>query len=44
MKLLFVDLDGTLLNDKKSIPSKNLEAIQRASQKGHLTEIGRAHV
>lgn len=39
MKLLFVDLDGTLLNDQKSIPSQNLEAIQRASQKGHLTVI-----
>ena len=39
MKLLFVDLDGTLLNDRKSIPSQNLEAIQRASQKGHLTII-----
>lgn len=34
MKLLFVDLDGTLLNDQKSIPSKNLDAIQRASKKG----------
>ena len=29
-KILFVDLDGTLLTDDKEITAENLDAIQRA--------------
>lgn len=39
MKILFTDLDGTLLNDDKTISAENLSAIQRAAEKGHLTVI-----
>lgn len=39
MKLLFTDLDGTLLNDDKTISAENLAAIRRAAEKGHLTVI-----
>lgn len=39
MKLLFTDLDGTLLNQDKKISSENLEAISRASKQGNLTII-----
>jgi Cof subfamily protein (haloacid dehalogenase superfamily) len=34
-KILFVDLDGTLLTDSKDITSKNLEAIHQATEMGH---------
>lgn len=39
MKILFTDLDGTLLNDDKTISEENLAAIRRASQKGHLVVV-----
>lgn len=39
MKLLFTDLDGTLLDRDKKISSENLEAIARASQQGNMTVI-----
>lgn len=43
-KILFFDIDGTLLNSKKEIPSKTKEAIQLARQNGHTIAIatGRA--
>lgn len=34
-KALFLDLDGTLLNDQKQITAKNREAIEAALQQGH---------
>ncbi len=34
-KALFLDLDGTLLDDAKGIPEKNREAIETMLQKGH---------
>jgi len=39
IKLLALDLDGTLLNSRGEIPEKNLEAIQRAEQIGVLVTI-----
>ncbi len=33
-KILFVDLDGTLLDDNKDITPGNLEAIQKATEAG----------
>ena len=36
MKLLFTDLDGTLLSRNKKISSENLEAISRASRQGNI--------
>ncbi|MBS6679017.1 MAG: HAD family phosphatase [Clostridiales bacterium] len=39
MKLLFTDLDGTLLNREKKISSENLKAIERASRQGNITII-----
>lgn len=39
IKLLALDLDGTLLNSKGEIPDKNLEAIQAAESKGVLVTI-----
>lgn len=39
MKLLFTDLDGTLLNDDKTISKENLAAIERAAKKGNPTII-----
>lgn len=35
IKILFLDLDGTLLNDDKEITSGNHEAIQKALKQGH---------
>ncbi len=35
MKLLFLDIDGTLVNQKKEIPEENIIAIQKAVAKGH---------
>ena len=29
-KILFADIDGTLLNDQKEIPKENMTAIQKA--------------
>ena len=34
IKLLALDLDGTLLNSRGEIPEKNIEAIQKAEAKG----------
>ena len=34
-KLLFLDLDGTLLNDKKEITPGNRAALEQALRKGH---------
>lgn len=34
-KILFVDLDGTLLNDKKEVTPENLAAIEKATALGH---------
>ena len=34
-KLLFLDLDGTLLNDKKEITPGNRAALEQALEKGH---------
>lgn len=33
-KLVAIDLDGTLLDDQKNIPEKNIEAIRRAVSRG----------
>ena len=38
-KILFVDLDGTLLDDNKNITPGNLEAIQKAADQGHAVVI-----
>lgn len=34
VKLIAIDLDGTLLNHKKEIPADNIEAIRRAAESG----------
>ena len=34
-KILFLDLDGTLLTDSKDITEENLAAIQKATELGH---------
>ena len=34
-KILFIDLDGTLLTDTKEITQENLRAIQKATELGH---------
>lgn len=39
IKLLALDLDGTLLNSRGEIPEKNLEAIQQAEAHGVLVTI-----
>ncbi|HEX8733989.1 MAG TPA: Cof-type HAD-IIB family hydrolase [Pyrinomonadaceae bacterium] len=39
IKLLALDLDGTLLDSKGKIPSANTEAIRRAEEKGVLVTI-----
>jgi Cof subfamily protein (haloacid dehalogenase superfamily) len=39
IKLLALDLDGTLLNSRGEIPEKNIEAIQRAEQRSVLVTI-----
>lgn len=43
-KVVFLDLDGTVLNSKKEIPSSAIEAIERLKQKGVYVAIatGRA--
>ncbi len=38
-KLLFLDLDGTLLNDEKQITEKNREALMGALDRGHRVVI-----
>ena len=48
MAILFLDVDGTLINYKAQIPSSAKEAVIAARKNGHFvflcTEIGRAHV
>ncbi len=39
IKLLALDLDGTLLNSRGEIPGKNIEAFQQAEAKGVLVTI-----
>ncbi len=39
IKLICIDVDGTLYNDKKEIPQENIDAIQEASKKGILIAI-----
>lgn len=39
MKILFTDLDGTLLDDKKRISAKNSEAIEKMRSLGHKVVI-----
>lgn len=39
IKLLALDLDGTLLNSRGEIPRQNIEAIQKAENKGVLVTI-----
>ena len=34
-KILFTDLDGTLLNDEKEVTAGNQAAIDRALEQGH---------
>lgn len=45
VKLIAVDLDGTLLNEENQISNKNLEAIKYAQSKGFevVVATGRAH-
>lgn len=38
-KILFTDIDGTLLNDKREIPQENMEAIKKALNAGHFVVI-----
>lgn len=38
-KILFTDLDGTLLNDKKEIPTENKIAIQEALDANHIVTV-----
>lgn len=38
-KIIFLDLDGTLLDDKKNVPESNLSAIQEALKQGHKVVI-----
>ncbi len=38
-KILFTDIDGTLLNDAREIPKENKEAIDRAVSAGHYVVI-----
>ena len=40
-KILFLDLDGTLLTDSKDITSENLEAIHKATSLGHCQTGGK---
>lgn len=38
-KLIFFDIDGTLLNDDKELPIKTVEAIEALKAKGHIVAI-----
>ena len=38
-KILFLDLDGTLLNDAKEITDENQVAIQKAIHAGHAVVV-----
>ncbi|NLB19758.1 MAG: HAD family phosphatase [Clostridium sp.] len=39
IKLICIDVDGTLYNDEKEIPKENIQAIQEATKKGILIAI-----
>ena len=39
MKILFTDLDGTLLNDEKQIPEVNSAAVKQTLSKGNAVVI-----
>ncbi len=39
MKILFIDIDGTLVNDRKEIPEVNKTAIRKAVRAGHKVVI-----
>lgn len=39
MKLIFFDIDGTIINEKKEMSESTKEAIQSARQKGHICVI-----
>ena len=43
-RILFLDLDGTLLDDQKQIPEENKQALHKAVELGHQVVIatGRA--
>lgn len=34
-KVIFIDIDGTILNSDKEIPQSTKEAIQEAKRQGH---------
>ena len=34
-KMIFLDLDGTLLDDQKNVPEYNMSAIKEALKQGH---------
>ena len=34
-KVLFLDMDGTTLDDEKQLSGENLEALRRAAREGH---------
>ena len=38
-KILYLDLDGTLLNDSKEVTPENMEAIRKATASGHAVVI-----
>lgn len=38
-KLIFFDIDGTLLNEDKQLPEKTIEAIKAIKAKGHIVAI-----
>ncbi len=44
-KVLFLDMDGTTLDDEKQLSGENLEALRRAAREGHELVIttGRTH-
>ena len=43
-KVIFIDIDGTILNSDKEIPQSTKEAIQEAKRQGHhvIIATGRA--
>ena len=44
-KIIFLDVDGTLVDYDNTLPESAKLAIQKARANGHLVyEIGRAHV
>ncbi len=45
IKLIAIDMDGTLLSNKKTISTENIQAIKEATAKGHVIMLcsGRSH-